>query len=73
MKSKFLISFQCSSSLKERAKIIHAGLLNPTPEVHRAIVEAEIMGKGMFSKQIFTYFSIQAKFHSTFYFAVNRH
>ena len=46
---KFHISFQWSSSNEERAKIIHAGLLNPTTEVHRAIAEAEIKGKGMIS------------------------
>ena len=46
---KFHISFQWSSSHKERAKIIHARLLNPTPEVCTAIAEAEIRGRGMFS------------------------
>ena len=44
--------FQLSSSQDERAKIIHAQLLNPIPEISRAITEAEDVGKGTFLKTI---------------------
>ena len=41
-------SFQWSSSQDERAKIIHASLLDPTPAISRAISEAKITSKGIF-------------------------
>ena len=45
----FHLCFQWSSSKKERAQIIHAGLLTPNPEI---ITEAEAVGKGTFLKTI---------------------
>ena len=44
----FYIPFQWSSSQDERAKTIHARLLDPTPGISSALAEAESASKGMF-------------------------
>ena len=50
---------QWSSSKDEWACIMHSGLLNPTQEVHKAILVATTTDKGISSPLSFTHFSIQ--------------
>ena len=52
----FLISFQLSSSQEVRAQIICAGLLDPTPDISKAITEAEATDTGRYSQNIHTLF-----------------
>ena len=42
------ISFQWGSSQEARAQVIQAGLLDPTPDISKAISEAEAAGKGKY-------------------------
>ena len=48
--------FQWGASKEARAKIITAGLKNPTPDIGRAIAEVEAADKGKHSQFFFTHF-----------------
>ena len=48
----FLFYFQWTSSQEEHARIIQAGLLNPTSDIKKAMAEAEATAKGSYQHNI---------------------
>ena len=55
--------FQWGTSKEARAKVITAGLKNPTPDVSRAIGEAETTGRGRHSHSFHTFLEVIKAFH----------
>ena len=55
--------FQWGTSKEARAQVITAGLENPTPDVSRAIVEAEANGKGRHSHIFYTFLKMIRVFY----------
>ena len=49
----FHFYFQWSSSQEEHARVIQAGLLNPTSDIKKAMAMAETTAKGSYQHNIF--------------------
>ena len=48
----FHFYFQWSSSQEEHARVIQAGLLNPTSDIQKAMAEAEATAQGSYQHNI---------------------
>ena len=65
----FHFYFQWSSSQEECARVIQAGLLNPTSDIKKAMAEAEATAKGSYQHNI----SIHIQLHRIYYLNFNEH
>ena len=57
------IFFQCGTSKEARAQVILAGLKNQTPDVSRAIAEAEAASKGKYPHSPHTFLELIRAFY----------